>query len=106
VVSEGKWIAGGFGLTLLLMGLVSVTSYNNTTELIESAERVQHTYEVLNTLTDFYASMTVAESGRRGYIISGSQQELKRHQIAVNDMQSKIDLLHKQMNTILLGNNG
>lgn len=95
---EGKWIAGGFGLTLMLMGLVSVTSYNNTTELIESAERVQHTYEVLNTLTDFYASMTVAESGRRGYIISGSQQELKRHQIAVNDMQSKIHLLLEQMN--------
>lgn len=95
---EGKWIAGGFGLTLMLMGLVSVTSYNNTTELIESAERVQHTYEVLNTLTAFYASMTVAESGRRGYIISGSQHELKRHQIAVNDMQSKIHLLLEQMN--------
>ncbi|HEY9833596.1 MAG TPA: ATP-binding protein [Stenomitos sp.] len=95
---EGKWIAGGFGLTLMLMGLVSVTSYNNTTELIESAERVQHTYEVLNTLTDFYASMTVAESGRRGYIISGSKPELKRHQIAVNDMQSKIHLLFEQMN--------
>jgi signal transduction histidine kinase len=95
---EGKWIAGGFGLTLMLMGLVSVTSYNNTTELIESAERVQHSYEVLNTLTDFYASMTVAESGRRGYIISGGQQELKRHQIAVNDMQFKIHLLLEQMN--------
>lgn len=94
---EGKWIAGGFGLTLLLMGLVSVTSYNNTTELIESAERVQHTYEVLNTLTDFYASMTVAESGRRGYIISGNQQELERHQIAVDKMRSEIQALQQQM---------
>ncbi|MCA1994580.1 MAG: histidine kinase, partial [Coleofasciculus sp. S288] len=63
---EGKWIAGGFGLTLLFMGLISFASYKNTTELIESADRVQHTYEVLNTLTDFYGSMTVAESGRRG----------------------------------------
>src|SRR4028118_1040098 len=94
---EGKWIAGGFGLTLLLMGLVSVTSYNNTTELIESADRVQHTYEVLNTLTDFYASMTVAESGRRGYIISGNQQELERHQIAVGKMRSEIQSLQQQM---------
>jgi K+-sensing histidine kinase KdpD len=94
---EGKWIAGGFGLTLLLMGLVSVTSYNNTTELIESADRVQHTYEVLNTLTDFYASMTVAESGRRGYIISGNQQELERHQIAVDKMRSEMQSLQQQM---------
>lgn len=94
---EGKWIAGGFGLTLLLMGLVSVTSYKNTTELIQSADRVQHTYEVLNTLTEFYASMTVAESGRRGYIISGSQQELERHQIAVDKMRSEIQSLQQQM---------
>ncbi len=94
---EGKWIAGGFGLTLLLTGLVSATSYKNTTELIESADRVQHTYEVLNTLTDFYASMTVAESGRRGYIFSGSQQELERYQIAVDDMNSEIRALQQQM---------
>ena len=94
---EGKWIAGGFGLTLLLMGLISLTSYKNTAELIESADRVQHTYEVLNTLTDFYASMTVAESGRRGYIFSGNQQELERHQIAVANMQSEIRTLQQQM---------
>ena len=94
---EGKWIAGGFGLTLLLMGLVTFASYKNTTELIESADKVQHTYEVLNTLMDFYASMTVAESGRRGYIFSGSQQELERHQTAVSGMQSKIKMLQQQM---------
>jgi signal transduction histidine kinase len=94
---EGKWIAGGFSLTLLLMGLASLTSYRNTTELIESADKVQHTYEVLNTVTDFYASMTVAESGRRGYIVSGSQQELERHQNAVDNMQSKLRTLQQQM---------
>lgn len=95
---QGKWIAGGFGITLLLMGIVSLASYKNTAELIESADRVQHTYEVLNTLTDFYASMTVAESGRRGYIVSGSKQELERHQIAVDNMQSQIRLLQQQLN--------
>jgi signal transduction histidine kinase len=94
---EGKWIAGGFGLTLLLMGWVSFTSYKNTTELVESADRVQHTYEALNTLTNFYASMTVAESGRRGYIVSGSQQELERHRIAVDKMQAEIKTLQQQL---------
>ncbi|HEY9633224.1 MAG TPA: ATP-binding protein [Coleofasciculaceae cyanobacterium] len=99
---EGKWIAGGFGLTLLLMGLVSFASYRNTTELIESADRVQHIYKGINTLTNFYASMTVAESGRRGYIISGSKQELERHQIAVADMQSQIRTLQQQMSDNLI----
>lgn len=94
---EGKFIAGGFGLTLLLMGMVSFASYKNTKQLIESSERVQHTYEVLTNLTDFYAAMNVAESGRRGYIVSGSQQELERHQVAVDDMQSEIKTLQQQM---------
>ncbi|HEY9650167.1 MAG TPA: ATP-binding protein [Coleofasciculaceae cyanobacterium] len=95
---QGQWIAGGFGLTLLLMGFVSLASYKNTAEIVESADRVQHTYEVLNTLTDFYASMTVAESGRRGYIFSGSQQELQRHLTAIDEMQLKLKTLQQQMN--------
>lgn len=94
---ERKCIAGGFGLTLLLMGLVSFASYKNTKQLIESAERVQHTYKILTNLTDFYAAMNVAESGRRGYIFSGSQQELERYQVAVDDMQSEIKTLQQQM---------
>jgi signal transduction histidine kinase len=94
---EGKWIVGGFGLTLLFMGLVSFSSYKNIKELNESANRVQHTYTVLNNLTDFYAAMTVAESGRRGYIFSGNEQELERYQTAVDDMQSKIKTLQQQI---------
>lgn len=87
---EEKAIAGGFGIILLLAGLVSFVSYKNTTDLVESANQAQDTYEVLNTLTDFYAVMTVAESGRRGYIFSGSTHELKRHQRAIQDMQSEL----------------
>jgi signal transduction histidine kinase len=94
---QGKWIAGGFFLTLLLMGLVSFASYKNTIEIRESADQVQHTYETLNTLTDFYANMAVAESGRRGYIFLGSKQELERHRTAVKNMQSEIQILRNQI---------
>ncbi len=94
---QGKWIAGGFCLTLLLMALVSFASYKNTIEIGQSADQVQHTYEALNTLTDFYAAMSVAESGRRGYIFLGSTQELERYQTAVKNMQSEMQLLQHQI---------
>lgn len=68
------------------MALVSFASYKNTIEIRQSADQVQHTYEALNTLTDFYAAMSVAESGRRGYIFLGSTQELERYQTAVKNM--------------------
>jgi signal transduction histidine kinase len=79
------------------MGLVSFASYKNTKQLIESSQQVQHTYEILTNLTDFYAAMSVAESGRRGYIFSGSQQELERYQVAVVAMQSEIKALQQQI---------
>ncbi len=97
---ERKWIARGFSLTLIVMGVVSFASFKNAIEIRESANRVQQTYETLNTLTDFYAAMTVAESGRRGYIFLGNEKELKRYEIAIKNMQSEMKTLQKQ-----IGNN-
>jgi signal transduction histidine kinase len=92
-----KWIAVGFGLTLLLMGLVTFASFKNTNEIQNGASRVQYTYQTLNTLTNFYAAMTVAESARRGYIFLGSQQDLKRYQNEIINMQSELRLLKEQI---------
>jgi signal transduction histidine kinase len=85
---EKKWIFGGFGLSLLLFSSLNFISYKNTKDLSESAAKVQETYEVLNNIIDLYANMAVAESGRRGYIVSGSGQELERHRTALVYMQS------------------
>ena len=78
-----KWIAAGVSLAISLMVLVTFASFNNTTEIKENANQVQHTYQTLNTLTDLYAAMTVAESARRGYIFLGSRQDLKRYENAI-----------------------
>ncbi|MBH8573287.1 CHASE3 domain-containing protein [Nostocaceae cyanobacterium CENA369] len=94
---QGKWIAGGFGLTLLLIGLVTFASFNNTTEIKQSANRVHHTYQTLNTLTNFSAAMTGAESARRGYIFLGNTQDFKRYQDEVANMRSEIKLLKEQI---------
>jgi signal transduction histidine kinase len=94
---EGKWIAGGFGLTLMVVGVINIASYRNLQELITSTNSIQKTYEILSNLKDFYASMTVAESGRRGYISSGSQQELERHQTGVSNMKFELERLGEQI---------
>ena len=97
----GKWIIGGFGLTLLLMGVVTFASFKNTTEIQQGADSVQQTYQTLNTLTNFYAAMTAAESARRGYIFLGSSQDLTRHQNEVANMQSELKLLEEQIHPSL-----
>jgi len=96
---ERRWITGGIGLILLLMGTVSYVSYQNATRLIESARKVRHTNEVLKTLTDVVSTMTDAESGRRGYILFGDEEELERYNTAVQSIDPKITQLRQ-----LLGN--
>jgi len=90
---EEKVIASSLGAILLLLGLVNLMSPKNTTELVENANRVQSTYDILGSLTDFYAAMSVAESGRRGYIFSGRVEELGRHQTAVLQMKAELNQL-------------
>jgi signal transduction histidine kinase len=94
---QGKWIAVGFTLTLLLMSLVVFASFKNTSEIKQSANRVNHTYKTLNTLTNFYAAMTVAESARRGYIFMGSKQDLDRYENALINIHHELKLLQKQI---------
>lgn len=94
---EGKWIAGGLGLTLLLMGCVSFASYRNTLSMTESTQRVQRTYKVLNRLSDLYAEMSIAESGRRGYVFLKDDRELGRYQIAVSTMRSQMQAVQQEM---------
>lgn len=96
-LKQGKWIAGGFGLTVLLMGTISLVSYRNTLALRQRAAEVEVTYEIIDNLSNLYANMAVAESGRRGYITTGSPRELSRHHRAIALMQSNWQLLAKQL---------
>ncbi len=96
-LKQGKWIAGGFGLTVLLMGTISLVSYRNTLALRQRAAEVEVTYEIIDNLANLYANMAVAESGRRDYIKTGSPRELGRHRRAIALMQSNWQLLAKQL---------
>jgi signal transduction histidine kinase len=98
---QGRWIIGAFSLTLLLMGLVTFASFKNTTEIQRGADRVQQTYQTLNTLTNFYAAMTAAESARRGYIFLGNTQDLQRHQNELINMHSELRVLDEQIHPSL-----
>ncbi|WP_041393018.1 ATP-binding protein [Pleurocapsa sp. PCC 7327] len=92
---EGKWIAGGLSLALLLMGFVSLVSYQNATRLIASANQMKQTHQVLKTLTDVVATLTNAEAGRRGYILFEDEEELERYNLAIQGIDSKITQLQQ-----------
>ncbi|MDZ8053400.1 MAG: ATP-binding protein [Aulosira sp. ZfuVER01] len=94
---EKKWIASGFGLSFLLMGIVSFISYQNATQLIESSNKVKHTHEAMKSLIDIFATLTDAEAGRRGYILFGERSELERYNQAIQSLNAKVKKLQKQL---------
>ncbi|MHC5861287.1 sensor histidine kinase [Nostoc sp.] len=94
---EGKWIASGLGLSLLLMAIMSFISYRNATQLIESGNKVKQTNEAMKSLIDIFATLTDAESGRRGYILYGERSELNRYNQAMQSLDAKIKKLQQQL---------
>ena len=63
----------GFGLAASLLAGASVIAYRNTVQLIDASQRVAHTHEVLAGLERILGDLTDAETGQRGYIVTGEE---------------------------------
>lgn len=94
---EGKWIASVFGLALLLMGTISLVSYRNASQLIESTKQVTRTQALLEHLTDIAGTLADAEFGRRGYILFNDHSELQRYYAAIQSLAHQIKQLQQRI---------
>ena len=95
-------IAGGFGLASAILVLIGVISYQNTRILIDTNKQVQKTQEKINKLEELLSEMKDAETGQRGYILTGQESYLEPYQAVVKNIDRKIvelkDLIADQPN--------
>ena len=91
--SIGKKIGSGFGLALIALTTVGAVSYDSTSKLIDSAAWVRHTREVLEGLDELLSAMKDAETGQRGYIITGEARYLEPYQGAREAVDQKLKYL-------------
>jgi methyl-accepting chemotaxis protein len=89
--SIGAKIGSGFGLALVILMVIGAVSYTSTAKFMDTAGWVAHTYEVLDNLAGFMAAMKDAETGQRGYVITGEDPYLDpyRNAAAVADQNLK-----------------
>jgi CHASE3 domain sensor protein len=70
---QDKWLlaaaAGAVALMLVNVGL----TFNNSRLLREHGDWVDHTYQVIESLESVMGLLTDAETGQRGYIITGEE---------------------------------
>lgn len=75
--SVGTKIGSGFALALAIMTLIGAVSYRSTTEFIQSADSVAHTDLVLRKLELVLSRLKDAETGQRGYLLTGEERYLE-----------------------------
>ena len=72
----GTKISVGFAITLAIFVIVGAVSYQSVTKQTEAAAWVAHTREVQNQLTQLLSNLQDAETGQRGYVITGVESYL------------------------------
>jgi methyl-accepting chemotaxis protein len=79
----GTRILAGYGLALLVVGGVGIVAYRGVTELVDSADWVTHTHKVKETTSEVLGALRDAETGQRGFLLTGEQRYLDPYQAAI-----------------------
>ncbi|HEY2289900.1 MAG TPA: CHASE3 domain-containing protein [Thermoanaerobaculia bacterium] len=92
VPHRGRLFAA-FGLVLAFALADAVVSYRMTLRLIENERWVTHTHEVLNELEGTLSALKDAETGERGYIITGDESYLAPYKTGIVEVQEHLGSL-------------
>ncbi|MBI9052901.1 MAG: methyl-accepting chemotaxis protein [Bacteroidales bacterium] len=94
-LSIGIKIALSFGIVILLLLFIGLISYQNLTRLKSEADWVSHTHDVLHNIEFVYGDLKDAETGQRGYIITGLEKYLDPYNSAIVNLEKDINYLEK-----------
>ena len=83
----------GFACGLALLVAVGVYSYRRTTELVDAAEWVKHTHEVIAKMAELRNFMDESQSGMRGYVITGDEGFLALSERAIPGARKTLEEL-------------
>jgi len=83
----GTKIAVGFAIVLIIFVIVGAVAYRSVGRQTETASAVTHSYAVENELTLLLASLQDAETGQRGYLITGTDSYLAPYTAALPQIE-------------------
>ncbi len=93
--SIGQKINAGFALALLILIVIGWASYQNATRFVETTEWVVHTHRVLEELETLLSLTRHAETGERGYLVTGEERYLERYHAALESVDQELKDLRK-----------
>jgi methyl-accepting chemotaxis protein len=92
----GTRILVGYGLALIVVGAVGIVAYRAISELVDSADWVTHSHKVKGALADTLSALKDAETGQRGFLLTGEERYLEPYtealKVVSGDIQGLRDL--------------
>ena len=80
-------------LALTILVVFGVVCYQSAIQFNESADARKHSYEVLRQLEATLSDMKDAETGQRGYLLTGNNRYLEPFQTALGSMKQRTKTL-------------
>src|ERR1700720_302528 len=93
--STERKVQGGLGFALACLAIVGAVSYLSVVRMRADAAWVQHTFEVIGDLASLLSTTTDAETGQRGYTITGDEHYLEPYVQAVQTTHSELRRLRE-----------
>lgn len=78
----------GYGFSILILLVVGTISYLSLTSMLKSNRAVSHSSEVMRKLESLLSAMKDAETGQRGYLLSGQVKFLQPYRGAYTEAQN------------------
>jgi methyl-accepting chemotaxis protein len=91
----GRKIAAGFALSFVLLMAVGAVAYTNINKLSSTAQWVSHTHEVLEHIAGVLSLLKDAETGQRGYLITGDEPFLEPYRTGSGEVLNVVKELRK-----------
>ncbi len=80
----------GLGLALILLTVIGASMYRNTSALLETEARVAQSYEILARLEALALLLNEAETGQRGFVITGEEPYLEPYRRAAGALDDAL----------------
>jgi methyl-accepting chemotaxis protein len=94
-LTVNKRLLAGFGLAAFTLILVAGFSYHNANLLIDTERWVTHTHQVRTELADLLSELKDAETGQRGYLLTGEESYLEPYKGALTTIKATFDDVKK-----------
>src|SRR5712691_10631023 len=91
----GKRLGAGFALAGIALLLVATAGYWSIHSLVENDRWVTHTYQTRIALANLVSSLKDAETGQRGFVITGNESFLEPYQAALVSVDKVFDYVRR-----------